>query len=137
MDDPKTNGKPPGDRGLPRQQRSAVSNGRRLFVVGDGNSAWSRRFKDRIFDHVSDMGGHDAVSVSEESLIRRASAIECALEAMEGRLSLGEDVDMDEFQRLTNTLRRTLQVLGLERRPRDVTSFGQLLRADRITEAAE
>jgi hypothetical protein len=42
--------------------RSAVTNGRKLFVEGDGNSAWSRRYRDLIASFVSDLGGHDARS---------------------------------------------------------------------------
>jgi hypothetical protein len=47
---------------LPPRQRSAVTNGRRLFVDGDGNSAWSRRYRDLIAGHVSDLGGADHLS---------------------------------------------------------------------------
>jgi hypothetical protein len=36
-------------------QRSAVSNGKRLFVEGDGRSPWSRRYYDLVALHVSDL----------------------------------------------------------------------------------
>jgi hypothetical protein len=89
--------------------RSAVTNGRRLFVEGDGNSAWSRRYRDLIAGHGGDLGGEDLLSESEKSLIRRASAIECELEQMEGRLSRGEQVDLDAFTRAASHLRRILE----------------------------
>src|SRR5215813_6447696 len=92
----------------PPRIRSAVTNGRRLFVDGDGNSAWSRRYRDLVTGHISDMGGPDCLSEAQLSLIRRASAIECELEQMEGRLSMGEPVDIDVFARVTGHLRRTL-----------------------------
>src|SRR5471030_1079261 len=89
--------------------RSAVTNGRKLFVEGDGNSAWSRRYRDLIAGHGGDLGGEDLLSESEKSLIRRASAIECELEQMEGRLSRGENVDLDGFTRAASHLRRILE----------------------------
>jgi hypothetical protein len=125
----------------PPRIRSAVSNGRRLFVEGDGNSAWSRRYRDLIVGHINDMGGEDVLSESEKSLIRRASAIECELEQMEGLLSRREPVDLDAFTRAAGHLRRILETLGLQRRARDVgPSLGDLMLADieeRRREAAE
>ena len=40
-----------------RRPRSAVTSGRRLFVLGDPNSAWARRFHDLVVGHVADLGG--------------------------------------------------------------------------------
>jgi hypothetical protein len=113
----------------PKRIRSAVSNGRRLFVNGDGNSAWSRRYRDLIVGHISDMGGRDMLSEAQLSLIKRASAIELELEQMEGRLSKGEQVDLDTFTRAASHLRRLLETLGLRRQARDVTpSLTDILR---------
>jgi hypothetical protein len=52
---------------------------------------------------------------------------------MEGRLSMGESVDLDAFTRAASHLRRILESLhpGLERKPRDVTSLGEVLRGQR------
>jgi hypothetical protein len=104
----------------PPRVRSAVTNGRRLFVEGDGNSAWSRRYRDLIAGHVSDLGGDATLSEAQLSLIKRASAIECELEQLEGRLSMGEQVDLDCFTRAASHLRRILETLGLERRAIDI-----------------
>jgi len=115
----------------PKRIRSAVSNGRRLFVDGDGNSAWSRRYRDLIVGHVSDLGGRDMLSEAQLSLIKRASTLELELEQAEGRLSKGEQIDLDCYGRAASHLRRILESLGLERKPRDVgLSLGDLLRAD-------
>jgi hypothetical protein len=123
----------------PSRQRSAVTNGKRMFVEGDGNSAWTRRFKDLIQVHLADLGGRDAVSEAEFSLIKRASAIETELEQMEGKLSLSQAVDLNNYQRLSNTLRRLLESVGLQRRPRDITprSMRDRLLLDGKAEAAE
>jgi hypothetical protein len=42
--------------------RSRVTNGRKLFVKGDGSSAWARRWKDLVNIHIADKGGPDRVS---------------------------------------------------------------------------
>src|SRR5262249_1880160 len=108
---------------LAKRKRSDVTSGRRLFIDGNPTSAWSRRYADLIGAHVADLGGVDA----QLSLIKRASAIEP--EQIEGKLSRGEDVDIDRYQRATNTLRRTPQALGLERKPRPVESLDKVLQA--------
>ena len=50
----------------PKRKSSAVTSGRRLFVEGDGRSPWSRRYRDLIAGHVSDLGGHDTLSEATE-----------------------------------------------------------------------
>ena len=105
----------------PKRIRSAVTNGRRLFVSGDGNSAWARRYRDLVQGHVADMGGRDLLSEAQLSLVKRASAIEVELEQMEGQLSKGQAVDLDAFTRAASHLRRILESVGLKRQPRNVT----------------
>jgi hypothetical protein len=105
----------------PSKIRSAVTNGARSFILGDGNSSWYRRFKDIVELHVSDLGGHQGLSEAMLSLVRRAATLEVELERLEGQLSLGTEVDLDTYSRVTNTLRRTLESIGLERVARDVT----------------
>lgn len=104
-----------------KRKSSAVTSGRKLFVEGDPNSAWSRRYRDLIAGHIADMGGADMLSEAQKSLIRRASAIECELELMEGELSKGSEIDLDVFTRSSSHLRRILETLGIERKPRDAT----------------
>jgi hypothetical protein len=104
----------------PKRIRSAVSNGRRLFVDGNGNTAWSRRYRDLIVGHVSDLGGRDMLSEAQLSLIKRASTLELELEQAEGRLSKGEQIDLDCYGRAASHLRRILESLGLERKPRNI-----------------
>src|SRR5262245_64594322 len=105
----------------PKRIRSAVTNGRRLFVDGAGNSAWSRRYRDLVTGHIADMGGRDLLSEAQLSLVKRAAAIEIELERMEGALSAGALVDLDLFTRSASHLRRLFETLGVERRPRDVS----------------
>ena len=116
---------------LPPACRSAVTNGSRTFVVGDGRGPWARRWKDVCAAHVSDLGGPDAgLSEAQLSLVRRASALEVELELAEGKLSRGEPVDLDLFGRLLGQLRRVLEAIGLERRAKTVTTLGDIWRAE-------
>ena len=101
--------------------RSAVTSGRQLFMDGNAKSAWSRRFHDLVVGHVADLGGADLLSEAQFSLIRRAAAIECELERLDARLSVGELVDMDSYARVSGHLRRLFETIGLERRAKDVT----------------
>jgi hypothetical protein len=95
--------------------RSRVTNGRALFVEADGRSAWSRRYKNLVEAHVSDLGGVDGLSEAKKQLIRRAATIEAELERQEGALATGESIDLDAFGRASNSLRRILESIGLER----------------------
>ena len=40
---------------------------------------------------------------------------------MEGRLSMGLEVDLDLYTRATSHLRRLFETLGVERKPKDIT----------------
>src|SRR5262245_48119561 len=112
-----------GARRLP-DQRSAVTNGQRLFVAdGDGRGPWARRMRDVIELHISDLGGLETASEAEKSIIRRAAALTIELERLEAKFSAGRgrDDDLNMYQRCSNTLRRLLETVGIHRRPRDVT----------------
>ncbi len=101
----------------PKRKSSAVSSGRRMFVQGDSSSAWSRRYRDIVASHVSDLGGRELLSEAEVSLIKRVSTLEIELEQMEGKLSMGLEIDLDLFQRTANSMRRLHETLGLKRVP--------------------
>ena len=106
---------------LPKRQRSAVTNGKRAFVDGNGNAAWTRRWRDLVSAHAQDAGGADVLSEAQSSLIRRVATIEIELEQLEGKLSKGEAVDLDAYTRAAGHLRRILESLGIERKSRDIT----------------
>jgi hypothetical protein len=107
----------------PQTLKSKVTNGRRVFAIGgDGRGPWTRRWRDLVELHIADLGGADLMSEAQLSLCRRVSAIEVQLEQMEASMSEGDlKVDLDLYNRLAGNLRRILERIGLERRPRDVT----------------
>jgi hypothetical protein len=114
-------GQGPRPRPKHKRPRSAVTSGRKQFVNGDPNSAWARRFHDLVVGLIQDAGGRDRLSEAQFALIKRSAGLECELEQMEGRMSQGEQVDLDRYGRAASHLRRLLETLGLERKPRNVT----------------
>jgi hypothetical protein len=60
------------------------------------------------------------LSEGQKQLARRCATIAIACERMEGRAALGEEIDLEEYGRLTDRLGRAFQRLGLERRARTV-----------------
>ena len=100
---------------------SRVSNGSALFVEKvDGRTPWARRFRDLIELHLADLGGPDHVNEAQCALIRRIATLECELERLEGEFAKPDRIAgakaLDLYSRLSNTLRRLLDALKLERR---------------------
>lgn len=109
----------------PSKVRSAITNGRRLFIDIDGRSAWHRRYRDLLQLHLNDLGGADQTSEFERSIVRRAVTLTTQLECLETKFAANDGEatpqQLEVYQRCANTLRRLLESLGLQRRPRDVT----------------
>jgi hypothetical protein len=85
----------------------------------------------------ADLGGADNLGVAARQLVQRAAVLGAFIESIEVRWLAGEQIELLDLLAATNTQRRLLADLGLERRPRDISSFGDLLRADRAIAAAE
>ena len=107
----------------PRNNRSAVSNGNRLFAPDsvDGRSVAARRFHDILEQIQADLGGADRMSEGQRQLCRRAATMSMQCELMEAEAVAGRVFDVDCFGQLCDRLGRCLQRIGLERKPRDVT----------------
>ena len=105
-------------------QRSRVANGSALVAGVDGRSVWVRRAKEIIGDAISDLGGEANTSAAERSLVRRAATISVELERLEAKFATSEAnlADLDLYQKLSNTLRRLLTSLGLQRRAKTVAA---------------
>jgi hypothetical protein len=116
-------------RRLSRRARSRVSNGAVFLENVDGRSIVARRYRDILGQLISDAGGDP--SEAQGLLMRRAATLGVWCEMKEAGMARGEPLDIAEFTAASNCLRRLLYDLGLQRVPRDVTSFGELLRADR------
>jgi hypothetical protein len=110
-----------------------VSNGKRLFVVRPGDTAWARRFRDVLNQIIADLSGPEGLSEGQRQLARRVATISIMCERLEGEAAAGRDIDLEVYGTLTDRLGRAFQRLGLERIARDVTpTIGDLLRQDRL-----
>ena len=104
--------------------RSRVTNGTTLLLGVDGRSAWIRRCKDLIGEHLVDLGGEDNASAAERSIVRRACVLTVELEQLEAKFATAgqsSPEDLDLYQRTAGGLRRLLEAVGIQRRPHDVT----------------
>jgi hypothetical protein len=122
------------------RQRSRITNGSALLPGVDGRSPWVRRCKDVIAAHLSDLGGEDNTSAAERSIIRRASVLTVELERLEAKFALADaasDGDLDLYQRTAGNLRRLLEAVGLQRRPRNLTPNLKDYLEGHLNEAAE
>jgi hypothetical protein len=96
---------------------------------------WVRRARELIADHLSDLGGVENTSAAEQSIIRRASTLTVECERFEERFAKaaeGQTVDPYELRLYRNcidTLRRSLETIGLQRRPRDLSD---VVRSDHL-----
>lgn len=108
----------------PKTHRSRVTNGRVLLAGVDGRSLWARRFRDLLNLHIADLGGEDAITEAERAILRRAAALMTELERMEVEFANAEGADADSldlYSRTAGNLRRLLEAVGLQRRPKNIT----------------
>ncbi|SDR31262.1 hypothetical protein SAMN05519103_01925 [Rhizobiales bacterium GAS113] len=105
--------------------RSAITNGTAILAGVDHRAPEMRRLRDLIALHVSDLGGQENVSHAEAVLVRRASMLTLQIELMETGFAEHDfeatRQQLETYQRAANTLRRLLETLGLQRRPRHAT----------------
>jgi hypothetical protein len=102
----------------------AERNGSTLLPGVDGRSPWVRRCKDVLASHVSDLGGIDNCSAAEYSIVRRASTLTVELERLEAKFATAGEADANEldlYARVAANLRRLLEAVGLQRRPKDIS----------------
>jgi hypothetical protein len=105
-----------------RDQRSAVTNGKRLFVVRPGDTAWSRRFRDILASIISDVHStsENGLSEAQTQLARRATTLCIACERLEGVAASGAEIDIALYGEIVDRLGRCLSRLGLKRQAREI-----------------
>jgi len=85
----------------------------------DARTAAYHRFKELVDGYTSDVGGDP--STAQAAIIQRAVSLQVWCEDQEASYAATGDLDVSTFTTATNTLRRLLTDIGLERRARDVT----------------
>jgi hypothetical protein len=81
----------------------------------------ARRFRDLCTEITGDLGGPAGLSESQRQIIRRIASMSVWCESEEAKMADGKEVNIDQFQRTSNSLRRLCESIGLERRSADVT----------------
>lgn len=94
----------------------------------DGRRNLSKQMRTRFDEVCTDLGGRDALSYMQRSLVERALWLEYWLAHQERELAKGADFDVSRWIQAANSLQGIYSRLGLERRARDVPSLQDYLR---------
>jgi hypothetical protein len=101
------------------EARTRVGNGSAVLSGVDGRSTVFRRYREILAALVSDMGGDP--SEAQQQIARRAASLAIWCEQQDADAANGKAIDVGPYTTASNTLRRLLESLGLERRLRNVT----------------
>jgi hypothetical protein len=94
----------------------------------DGRRNLSKQMRARFDEICNDLGGRDALSYMQRSLIERALWLEHWLAQQERELAEGGDFDVSRWIQAANSLQGIYSRLGLERRQHDVPDLQSYLR---------
>lgn len=100
------------------KQRSAVSNGTRMFLTPTpGNSEAARRFGDLVRDLIEERGGPASLGVTVLEGIRTYAGIAVRLEQLHAEIASGADVDPETLGQLGDRLARQARLIGPPKTP--------------------
>ena len=106
-------------------QGTRVGNGSALLPELDGRSTWARRAKELLASFLNgQLGGEGNYSEAEHVLVMRAVVLIIELERREAEFAkagAAGDNALAIYQTTVNTLRRTLESIGLQRRAKVIT----------------
>jgi hypothetical protein len=77
--------------------------------------------KQLIIDIENDLGGADRLSAAQRQVIQHAAVLGAHLTDREVRYLGGAEINVTEYCSLINAQRRCFEVIGVERKPRDVS----------------
>ena len=120
------------DAGLPPRSRGRV----RLLRLEhlDGRTGAAKRVRELISALAVDLA--DDLTAGQRQLVQRAAVLGAICENDEALWAAGQAIDVPVYLAAINAQRRVLATIGLERKSRDVTGLGELLRKH-ATEAGE
>ena len=98
----------------PSNNRSAVTNGSRLFPKGiDGRSAQGRRWRDIYYGFLGQLGGECAATAYETAMLRDLATMRVAMEEVQAAQFVGEPLDLAGYANATAIFRSIARDLGL------------------------
>lgn len=107
------------------QGATRLGTGGTVLAGVDMRTHGGRRFKELCADLVHHLG--DDPTAPQQAIIRRAAALAVWCEQAETGQAQGQDLDIAAYSTASNTLRRLLTDLGLERRAKDVTTLADYI----------
>jgi hypothetical protein len=119
---------------LARRQRARAKARFLTLADIDGRTLAAQRARAIVAGIEADVGLD--LSTAERQLAQRAGVLGAFLEDAEARWISGEPFDLGLYCTGLNAQRRVLETLGIKRQPRDVTTFGDVLKLDRMAGAA-
>jgi hypothetical protein len=109
-----------GGQGRPKRPLSRVTSDASRGLTGwlDGNDRRgpvARRFRDLCTQLTNDLGGPSQLSEGQRQIIRRVASLSVWCESAEAKMADGQEVDIDRFQRASNSMRRLVESLAIDR----------------------
>ena len=126
-----------GNRKVPTEATVTARRNRADILTLDDIDGRTRACKQALelrAGFLADLGGADRVTVAQRELAQRASILGAMLEDQEARYLNGEPIPLAEYATLTNTQRRVLNDIGLQRVPRETQIDLKTYLAARSTE---
>lgn len=117
------------------QARTRVGNGSAVLDGVDGRSVVFRRYREILAQLTSDMGGDP--SEAQQQIARRAAMLAIWCEGEDTKAAKGQAIDIGAYTTASNSLRRLLESIGLERRARNVTPTIKEYMARKAAEKAQ
>jgi hypothetical protein len=110
--------------------RTGIANGSRILDGVDGRSHVVRRFREVSGALGSDLGGMEHLTEAQMQLVRSAAGLVCLRESLDVKAAKQgcEKVNVGTYCLISNTLRRVLTTIGLQRVARDVSDDDAMLR---------
>lgn len=87
----------------------------------DGRTNAAKFFDRLVRDIENDLGGRDALSTIERTLIEAYVGACVTLHSLNAQLALGQQIDLSQHAQAVTAMVRVASRLGLQRRQRDVT----------------
>jgi hypothetical protein len=102
--------------------RTGVANGSRILDGVDGRSHHVRRFREVSSAIGSDLGGSEHLTEAQKQLVRSATGLVVLRESLDVKAAKNGPgaVNVPTYCLISNTLRRVLTTIGLQRVPRDL-----------------
>lgn len=101
------------------QNMTKLGTGAALLPGVDGRTGPARRYRELVYCMVDDLGGD--LPTAKQAVVNRAASLIVWCEKQEADFALTGELDVATFTTATNTLRRLLADIGLDRKSKDIT----------------